>query len=203
MPVSATICGGMLRPGSTSVASSPSTAPPRTLTAPISVMASWPSPLAPPAGGLEVHDDEGGLAQRDIRERVDVSEAELAHALTVGTSTDSRPGCHAVEFVGGRRYRADNTDRKDGQMAQDEGTVKIDCDDCAVRGPGCQDCVVSVLLGVPETLLDDERQALEVLADVGIGAATAAGADPPARQFRGRLTTRTDGPVDNNSRGGC
>ncbi|WP_420873428.1 hypothetical protein [Mycolicibacterium neoaurum] len=50
----------------------------------------------------------------------------------------------------------------------EEGSVTIDCDDCAVRGPGCQDCVVSVLLGVPETLLDDERQALEVLADVGL-----------------------------------
>ena len=48
------------------------------------------------------------------------------------------------------------------------GSVTIDCDDCAVRGPGCQDCVVSVLLGVPETLLTDERQALEVLADVGL-----------------------------------
>ncbi|OMC39792.1 hypothetical protein A5740_25465 [Mycobacterium sp. GA-1841] len=48
------------------------------------------------------------------------------------------------------------------------GSVTIDCDDCAVRGPGCQDCVVSVLLGVPETLLDDERRALEVLADVGL-----------------------------------
>ena len=50
----------------------------------------------------------------------------------------------------------------------DTGTVIIDCDDCAVRGPGCKDCVVSVLLGVPETLLDDERAALEVLADVGL-----------------------------------
>lgn len=48
------------------------------------------------------------------------------------------------------------------------GTVTIDCDDCAVRGSGCQDCVVSVLLGVPETLLVDERRALEVLADVGL-----------------------------------
>ncbi len=47
-------------------------------------------------------------------------------------------------------------------------TVRIDCDDCAVRGAGCQDCVVSVLLGVPETLLLDERRALEVLADVGL-----------------------------------
>lgn len=25
----------------------------------------------------------------------------------------------------------------------------IDCDDCAMRGPGCDDCVVSVLLGYP------------------------------------------------------
>ncbi|GAA2552623.1 hypothetical protein [Mycolicibacterium diernhoferi] len=50
----------------------------------------------------------------------------------------------------------------------DTGSVVIDCDDCAVRGPGCQDCVVSVLLGVPQTLLDDERQALEVLAEVGL-----------------------------------
>ncbi len=40
MPVSMVICGGMDRPGSTSVANSPSTSPPRTLTAPISVMAS-------------------------------------------------------------------------------------------------------------------------------------------------------------------
>ncbi|OMC11060.1 MULTISPECIES: hypothetical protein [unclassified Mycobacterium] len=46
--------------------------------------------------------------------------------------------------------------------------VVIDCDDCAVRGPGCRDCVVSVLLGVPETLLEDERAALEVLAEAGL-----------------------------------
>ena len=78
------------------------------------------------------------------------------------------------------------------------GTVKIDCDDCAVRGPGCQDCVVSVLLGVPETLLDDERLALEVLADVGLGTATTVGADSPGRRFGGRLTTRADAAVDNN-----
>ena len=55
-----------------------------------------------------------------------------------------------------------------GSKEPDTGTVTIDCDDCAVRGPGCSDCVVSVLLGVPETLLDDERRALEVLADVGL-----------------------------------
>lgn len=50
----------------------------------------------------------------------------------------------------------------------DAGTLHIDCDDCAVRGHGCSDCVISVLLGVPDTLLADERQALEVLADAGL-----------------------------------
>ncbi len=46
--------------------------------------------------------------------------------------------------------------------------VVIDCDDCAVRGLRCRDCVVTVLLGVPDILLQDERAALEVLADVGL-----------------------------------
>lgn len=46
--------------------------------------------------------------------------------------------------------------------------VVIDCEDCAVRGPGCRDCVVSVLLGVPDDLLADERAALEVLAEAGL-----------------------------------
>jgi len=55
-----------------------------------------------------------------------------------------------------------------GAESADNGTVVIDCDDCAVRGPGCQDCVVSVLLGVPETLLGDERRALEALAEAGM-----------------------------------
>jgi hypothetical protein len=49
-----------------------------------------------------------------------------------------------------------------------DAPVVIDCDDCAVRGPGCRDCVVSVILGVPETLMQDERAALEVLAEVGL-----------------------------------
>jgi hypothetical protein len=51
---------------------------------------------------------------------------------------------------------------------RDTGSIVIDCDDCAVRGVGCQDCVVSVLLGIPETLLEDERRALEVLAEAGM-----------------------------------
>ncbi len=58
-------------------------------------------------------------------------------------------------------------DRDEGDE-RDEGTVVIDCDHCAVRGPGCTDCVVSVLLGVPDSLLEDERRALEVLAEAGL-----------------------------------
>lgn len=46
--------------------------------------------------------------------------------------------------------------------------VVIDCDHCAVRGPACRDCVVSVLLGVPNELLEDERAALDVLAEAGM-----------------------------------
>jgi hypothetical protein len=48
------------------------------------------------------------------------------------------------------------------------GSVVIDCDGCAVRGHGCSDCVVSVLLGPPECLLAEERTALEVLAEAGL-----------------------------------
>ena len=56
-------------------------------------------------------------------------------------------------------------------------TVIIDCDTCAARGPACGDCVVTVLLGTPEwmleapggpTLLPAETAALAVLADSGL-----------------------------------
>lgn len=60
-----------------------------------------------------------------------------------------------------------NTHLDVGALGPDAPVV-IDCDDCAVRGVGCRDCVVSVLIGVPEALLQDERAALEVLADVGL-----------------------------------
>lgn len=44
----------------------------------------------------------------------------------------------------------------------------IDCDDCAMRDLACGDCVVPVLLGGaggPTEVDDEERRALEVLAD--------------------------------------
>lgn len=55
-------------------------------------------------------------------------------------------------------------------QGRDEGPepTVIDCDNCAARGPACRDCVVSVLLGVPDELLEDERAALDVLATAGL-----------------------------------
>ncbi|MFI5731389.1 hypothetical protein ACIA49_14800 [Kribbella sp. NPDC051587] len=50
----------------------------------------------------------------------------------------------------------------------------IDCDACVMRGPGCQDCVVTVVLGFSAerdetiTIDDDERAALDVLAQSGL-----------------------------------
>lgn len=56
--------------------------------------------------------------------------------------------------------------------AADTGAgMLIDCDRCAVRGAGCADCVVAVLLGGPPegvSLDDADRRALAVLAAGGL-----------------------------------
>lgn len=47
----------------------------------------------------------------------------------------------------------------------------IDCASCAVRDVACTDCVVTVLLSAPGPLVevdDDERRALDALADGGL-----------------------------------
>ncbi|MEP6599069.1 MAG: hypothetical protein ABJB98_06415 [Actinomycetota bacterium] len=47
----------------------------------------------------------------------------------------------------------------------------IDCDTCRVRGTGCADCVVSVLLGTPADPLDldeSEQHAVDALAECGL-----------------------------------
>jgi hypothetical protein len=47
----------------------------------------------------------------------------------------------------------------------------IDCDDCAVRGAACKECVISVLIGAPDSLhsfSQDESAALEALAEAGL-----------------------------------
>ena len=50
-------------------------------------------------------------------------------------------------------------------------TVMIDCDRCEVRGLACDDCVISVLMGVPgrpASLTLEEQRALRALADSGL-----------------------------------
>lgn len=71
-----------------------------------------------------------------------------------------RPGAGHTSSPGDRE--------RPGARPAPAGAVVIDCDRCAVRGTGCHDCVVSVLLGAPQDLLDDERAALDVLADAGM-----------------------------------
>jgi hypothetical protein len=50
-------------------------------------------------------------------------------------------------------------------------TLHVDCDTCIARGPTCEDCVITVLLGAPTSGLDldaEERAALDALADSGL-----------------------------------
>jgi hypothetical protein len=43
----------------------------------------------------------------------------------------------------------------------------IDCDTCEVAGSACHDCVVSVLLGVPEVPARPAQQAQQAQPDIG------------------------------------
>lgn len=55
-----------------------------------------------------------------------------------------------------------------------EDVVLIDCDACVMKGPGCQDCVVTVVLGFSAErngtlrIDDDEKAALDALAESGL-----------------------------------
>jgi hypothetical protein len=48
--------------------------------------------------------------------------------------------------------------------------LHVDCDSCVARGPTCEDCVISVLIGMPGRVdLDpNEQAALSALADSGL-----------------------------------
>jgi hypothetical protein len=48
--------------------------------------------------------------------------------------------------------------------------VIIDCDKCVIRGVGCQDCVISVLLDAPEHIefAEPELRAFDTLAEAGL-----------------------------------
>jgi hypothetical protein len=49
--------------------------------------------------------------------------------------------------------------------------LHVDCEACVARGPACQDCVMSVLLGAPGQAVDldpAEQAALSALAGSGL-----------------------------------
>lgn len=78
-----------------------------------------------------------------------------------------------------RREHGRHPSRADGNSVP-VMPLLIDCDTCQVRGIGCGDCVITMLLGGPPqgvSLNDEERRAVEVLA--------AAGLVPPLRLVEG------------------
>ena len=60
--------------------------------------------------------------------------------------------------------------RRMKQIQGKELGMIIDCDGCVVRGLACGDCVVSVLLGVPDNVEIDvlEQRAIDALGRAGI-----------------------------------
>ena len=96
MPVSTAMNGGISVCGLTSVWNSPSTSPPRTFTAPISVIIEPPCGRA--AGGLEVDDAEGDVAQRPAQL------VETALRLPAGRSHPGRSrAAHVLDARAGHR----------------------------------------------------------------------------------------------------
>ena len=55
----------------------------------------------------------------------------------------------------------------------------VDCDTCRVRGPGCSDCVVSVLLGAPAAA--PAAVDLDAAQHRALGVLAASGLVPPLR----------------------
>ena len=68
--------------------------------------------------------------------------------------------------------------------------LHVDCETCVARGPACQDCVISVLLGAPGQGVVDldpaEQAALSALADSGLV--------PPLRLIPGARPARSVQP---------
>lgn len=84
-----------------------------------------------------------------------------------------------------------------GEQPEGYHGVHVDCGTCTVRGRACSDCVISVLLGVPEDdpvdLAAEERSALATLAESGLL--------PPLRLVRPvtARTPETGDPTDDQS----
>ena len=66
------------------------------------------------------------------------------------------------------------------------GVLHVDCDRCMARGPACQDCVITVLLGPPSGAVDldaEEQATLSALAEQGLV--------PPLRLIAGACPARS------------
>ncbi len=68
----------------------------------------------------------------------------------------------------------------------------IDCDECAVRGPACSDCVVTVLLA-GDTGEQDEGWELDEVDRRAVQALAGAGLVPPLRLVQ--ISTECEGSV--------
>ena len=71
----------------------------------------------------------------------------------------------------GRRPPSRPVHRHSRETGPERSALVIDCDRCTMRGIGCDDCVISVLLGGPpqgDSLDETERHAIDVLADAGL-----------------------------------
>jgi hypothetical protein len=66
------------------------------------------------------------------------------------------------------------------------GVLHVDCDQCMARGPACEDCVMTVLLGPPHAAVDldsEEQATLSALAEQGLV--------PPLRLIAGARPARS------------
>ena len=68
-------------------------------------------------------------------------------------------------------------------------SLHVDCDECAARGPGCADCVISILLGPPGEMDFEtpEVEAMAVLAEAGLVPPLRLVNAAPAHRLRDRL----------------
>jgi hypothetical protein len=75
----------------------------------------------------------------------------------------------------------------------------IDCDTCAMRGPACADCVVSVLLGAP-TAASGVRPELDGAEQAALAVLAGSGLVPPLRLVpiasEGGPATAVEHPAD-------
>lgn len=65
--------------------------------------------------------------------------------------------------------QARHHDHGPANPSSDSSPLHVDCRTCRARGPACDDCVITLLLGPPEVDLgSDEQQALGALAQGGL-----------------------------------